>query len=284
MKKGLILEGGAMRGMFSAGVLDVMMENGLKFDGLIGVSAGAVVGCNYKSNQPGRMLRYNLKYCHDPRYSGVRSLIRTGDIYGEKFCYQEIPLRLDPFDVKTFQASPVEFYAVSTDVMTGKAVYHKCETGDDRDLKWIQGSASMPLVSRIVTAEDRQILDGGISDSIPVRYFEHLGYDRNVVILTQPIDYVKKKNQYMPVIRRAMKDYPEVVKALARRHEMYNETIRYICQREKQGELFVIRPSQRLQVKAVEHNAARLRVAYAMGRAEAKHRMAALKEYLGREL
>ena len=134
-KTGLVLEGGAMRGMFTAGVLDVMMENGIKFDGVMGVSAGAVFGCNYKSGQIGRSIRYNLQFCGDPRYCSVESLIRTGDLYGVDFCYDEIPNKLDPFDTDAFKANPMPFYAVCTNIETGKAIHPLLENGDGNELK-----------------------------------------------------------------------------------------------------------------------------------------------------
>ena len=193
MKHGLVLEGGAMRGLFTAGVIDVMMEEGIGFDGAIGVSAGAVFGSNYKSNQPGRVIRYNLRFCQDPRYSSFRSLAKTGDLFGADFCYREIPDHLDPFDREAYESSPMDFYVVATDVHTGKPVYHNCRKGDREDLDWFRASASMPLAARIVEVGGYQLLDGGISDSIPLKYLESVGYDRNVVILTQPMGYEKKK-------------------------------------------------------------------------------------------
>ncbi|MFR2189268.1 MAG: patatin family protein, partial [Blautia sp.] len=186
MKTGLIMEGGAMRGMFTAGVIDVLMEAGVCFDGAIGVSAGAVFGCNYKSRQIGRVIRYNKAYCQDPRYVSFRSLLRTGDIYGEEFCYHELPDRLDPFDVKTYEENPMDFYVVCTDVETGKPVYHNCLKGDAEDIQWMRASASMPALSRFVNLDGHMLSDGGTADSIPVRFFESIGYERNVVILTQP--------------------------------------------------------------------------------------------------
>ena len=202
MKKGLILEGGAMRGMFTAGVIDVMMENRILFDGAVGVSAGAAFGCNYKSGQIGRVIRYNTKYCNDPRYCGIRSLIRTGNLYNTDFCYGEVPLKQDVFDFDAYKNNPMAFYVVCTDIETGKAVYRKYDGMEDHGFDWIRASASMPLVSQIVEIDGQKLLDGGIADSIPVRFFERIGYDRNIVVLTQPADYQKKKNRLMPLIRQ----------------------------------------------------------------------------------
>ena len=157
-KTGLVLEGGAMRGMFTCGVIDVLMENGIRFDGAAGISAGAVFGCNYKSRQIGRPVRYNKNYCKDPRYCSDRSLIKTGDLYGADFCYRELPDVLDPFDRETFKNDPMEFYIGATDVKTGKAVYHKCTDGGEDDLLWMRASASMPSTPAIWAAPSRSIM------------------------------------------------------------------------------------------------------------------------------
>jgi len=193
MKTGLVLEGGAMRGMFTAGVLDVLMEHGLTTDGTIGVSAGAVFGCNFKSHQIGRVIRYNTEYCNDKRYASFRNLLRTGNLYSEDFCYHEVPEKLDPFDEEAFRASPMDFFVVCTDLRTGDPIYHKCRSGDAEDVRWMEASASMPLAAKAVRIGHYSLLDGGVADSIPVRFFESLGYKRNLIILTQPKGFVKKK-------------------------------------------------------------------------------------------
>lgn len=280
MKRGLILEGGAMRGLFTAGVTDVMLENGIEFDGLVGVSAGACFGCNYKSRQPGRTLRYNLKYCRDPRYCSFRSLIRTGDLYGADFCYLEIPKRLDPFDYEAFRLNPMEFHVVCTDVETGEPVYRKLEHADREEMLWIRASASMPLVSRIVEVDGYRMLDGGVSDSVPLKYFEGLGYDRNVVILTQPEGYVKQPNKLIPLMRRSLRRYPRIVEAMARRHKVYNENLAYIRRREEQGTVLVIRPEAKLEVGHVEHDPAKLQAVYDLGRAAGQKSLSSLRDFL----
>ena len=186
---GLVLEGGGMRGLFSAGVLDALYGMGIRFDGIIGVSAGAAFGCNYKSHQPGRVLRYNLRFCRDPRYWGFGSLLLTGDLFNATFCYRTLPRVLDPWDGTTFLADPTAFWVVATDADTGEAVYRKIESADDEAFDWIQASSSMPLVSRPVPIGGRRYLDGGLSDSIPLAKFQSLGFDRCVVILTRPAGY-----------------------------------------------------------------------------------------------
>lgn len=265
-KKGLILEGGAMRGLFTAGVMDVLMENNITFDGAIGVSAGAVFGCNYKSHQIGRVLRYNTKFCKDPRYASFRSLLKTGDLYGAEFCYHELPNKLDPFDTDTYKKNPMEFYVVCTDLKTGKPVYHNCLTGDETDITWMRASASMPMVSRVVEVNGYQLLDGGIADSIPIRKFQELGYNKNVIVLTQPLDYIKHKNKILPLLRIALRKYPEVIHALEVRHNMYNQTTAYVRLLEQQGDVCVIRPEASLNIKQVEHDPAELKRVYDLGR------------------
>lgn len=279
-KIGLVMEGGAMRGLFSAGVIDVLMENGIRFDGMIGVSAGAAFGCNYKSNQPGRVIRYNLRYCRDPRYCSIRSLFKTGDLFGADFCYHELPDRLDIFDADTFEKSPMEFYVVCTDVQTGKPVYRKCDTASYNDLEWMRASASMPLASKAVEVDGYKLLDGGIADSIPLRYFETIGYVNNVVILTQPRDYFKTKNKLMPVMKIALKKYPAVIKSAAERHKAYNSTKKYIFDAEKQGRAFIMCPDAKLPIGRIEHNPEKLRNVYNLGRRCAERKLESLKRFL----
>lgn len=280
MALGLVLEGGAMRGMFTAGVTDVMMENGIEFDGLVGVSAGAVFGCNYKSKQPGRTIRYNLKYCKDPRYASFRSLIKTGSVYGEKFCYEELPNVLDPYDYETCEKNQLAFYVVATDVETGKAVYHKCMDCRENDLLWMRGSASMPLVSSIVEVDGYKLLDGGMADSIPLKFSEQQGYNKNIVILTQPLGFVKKKNKMLPIMRVKLRKYPKLLETIAHRHEVYNDTLRYIDEQETAGDIYVIRPKFKLDVGSVEHDSDKLKAVYEHGRAVAESELEQILSFI----
>ena len=280
MKKGLVLEGGAMRGMFTAGVLDVLMENNIEFDGAIGVSAGAAFGCNFKSGQIGRAIRYNMKYCNDKRFAGIGSLIKTGNIFNTEFAYGDVPLKYDVFDFDTYQSNPMDFYVVCTDIETGEAVYHNYGGKDDHGFDWIRASASMPLVSQIVEIEGRKLLDGGAADSIPIKQFEEMGYERNVVVLTQPAGYQKKPNSLMPMIRLKYRKYPKLIETMENRHIVYNQTLAYIEQQEKQGKLYVIRPKESLQVGKVEKNPDKLKKVYDMGRETATLQMEQIKEYL----
>ena len=280
MKTGLIMEGGAMRGMFTAGVLDVLMENGLVTDGAIGVSAGAVFGCNYKSHQIGRVIRYNTEYCNDKRYASFKNLVKTGNLYSEQFCYHEVPEKLDPFNEAAFAASPMDFFVVCTDVKTGEPIYHKCRKGDAEDVLWMEASASMPLAAKIVKIGHYGLLDGGVADSIPVRFFESIGYKRNLIILTQPKGYSKKKNKFLPAIRAKYFRYPAFVEAVADRHERYNETLSYISMLEQAGKDYVIRPPIPLEIGAMERDPAQLRRVYETGRAVAQIQVEKIRDFL----
>ncbi len=278
IKTGLIMEGGAMRGMFTCGVIDVLMENDIIFDGGAGISAGAVFGCNYKSKQIGRPIRYNKRFSKDPRFCSIRSLIKTGDMYGAEFCYHELPEKLDPFDTDTFQSNPMEFYVGATDVSTGKCVYHKCSDGLEDDIKWMQASASMPVVSKPVEVDGYVLLDGGISDSVPYKYMEEIGYNRNVIILTQPDGY--RKSKALPILQLLLKKYPAVAKTMAERHEEYNHEMDEIKEREEKGISFVIRPPENLKIGRVEKEPEELESVYQLGRQEAIRVLPDLKRFL----
>lgn len=280
MKVGMVLEGGAMRGIFTAGILDVFTEEGIYVDGCVGTSAGAVFGCNYKSKQKGRTLRYNLKYCRDPRYKSIRNLIFTGDLYGAQFCYEDIPNRLDPFDTKTYQNNPMDFYVCCTDIESGKAKYALCNTGDRADVLWMRASASMPMFAKPVVIEGKKYLDGGMSDSIPLSFMEQSGYEKNIVILTQPIDYVKKKTPLMPAIKMMLRKYPNAVSLMNQRHIAYNDTLSYIQKREKDGAVFVLRPPEKLPVSRTEKDSLKIQEAYDMGRRLALQQLDAIRAFL----
>lgn len=281
MKTGMVLEGGAMRGMYTSAILDVMMEHDIWVDGVVGVSAGATFGINYKSKQKGRALRYNLKYSKDPRYVGLKSLITTGDLYGADFCYVELPTKLDPFDQRKFRENPVEFYVVTTDVHTGKPIYHLCKKGDKEDTQWIRASASMPVVSRIVSVGGYELLDGGISDSIPISWFRSIGYKRNIVILTRPEGYRKERSRLLSLSKFLMRKYPKIVEAMENRHIMYNNTIDELHRLEKEGDTFIIAPSVDLGIKRAETDPRKLQRVYDIGIKDANDNLKAMKKFLG---
>lgn len=281
MKKGLILEGGAMRGMFTCGVLDVFMENGIRFDGAAGISAGATFGCNLKSRQKGRAIRYNKTYCRDWRYCSIKSLLRTGDLYGADFCYHTVPEILDPFDTGTFKNDPMEFYIGATDVETGEVRFHKCTDGGPTDIEWMRASASMPVVSNIVSVDGYKMLDGGIVCSVPYEYMEQQGYDRNVIVLTRPKGYRKKKTRIVPLVKLVLRKYPAVAEAMAVRHIRYNEQMDDIDRKEERGEVFVIRPPEDPGIGRTEKDPDELERVYRMGRDEAVRRLAEMRSFLG---
>ena len=279
MKKGLVLEGGAMRGLWTAGVTDVMMEHDIWPDGLIGVSAGAAFGCNYKSRQIGRAIRYNTRFARDKRYSGVWSLVTSGDYFNAKFGYHVVPYEYDLFDTKTFEQNPMQFIVVCTDVETGEAVYHDMNHVSFDELEWLRASASMPLVSKVVEVQGRKLLDGGVSDSIPLSYFESIGYDRNVVILTQPLGYQKQPSKLMPLMRLSLREHPQFVKAMSERYVMYNRQLEFVAQAEKEGRCLVIRPDEKIPIGHISHDPEQMRRVYEIGRQVGERYIEKIKEF-----
>lgn len=280
MKTGLVLEGGAMRGMFTSGILDVFMENDITFDGIAAVSAGATFGCNFKSHQIGRAIRYNKRYSRNPSYCSLWSLVTTGDLFGAKFCYDTLPNKLDIFDKETFAGNPMDFYVVCTDMDTGRAVYHNCLKGDERDLRWIRASASLPALSRPVLISGMKLSDGGTANSVPLSYLEKKGYERNVVILTQPDDFRKEQMDNFKAVRFILRHYPALIHALETRPERYNENIEYVRQREREGYAFVIRPDESLGIKRAERDPEELERVYQIGRRKGEEILPELREFI----
>ena len=283
MKRGLVLEGGAMRGLFTAGIIDVMMEHGVEPDGLIGVSAGAAFGCNYKSRQPGRAIRYNKRFAKDKRYCSWQSWWKTGDLYNAEFGYHVIPTQYDIFDDQAFEQNPMVFYAVCTNVETGEAVYKQLEKAGQLTYDWIRASASMPLASKVVELEGMKVLDGGVADSIPLEYFESIGYERNVVILTQPDGYVKEHNKLMPLMRIALRKYPKMIEAMDKRHLMYNRQLGYVYEAEKAGRALVIRPDTKLPIGHISHDPEEMQRVYDIGREAGEKHIDAICRFFAKE-
>lgn len=278
MKTGLVLEGGAMRGIYTAGVLDVFMDHGITFDGVIGVSAGAIHGCSYVSGQKGRSIRYYKKYSRDKRFMSFYSLIRTGDIVGEEFCYHEIPERLDPFDHEAFLKSPMDFYVTCSNVETGQPEYLKIDNMVE-EVDLLRASASMPYVSRMVSFRGKKLLDGGCTDSIPVRAFQKMGYEKCVAVLTRDGSYRKKPEN--PRMAKVMyRRYPEFAKAIENRHISYNKTLDDIRDMEEKGEIFVIRPSVELTIGRMEHDPEIIQAVYEIGRKDAENRIQEMRNWL----
>lgn len=278
---GLVLEGGALRGLFTAGVIDVMMEHALWPDGLIGVSAGAAFGCNMKSRQPGRVIRYNKRFAKDWRYCSAWSLLTTGNLFGAKFGYHTLPDKLDPFDTQAFDENPMAFYAVCTDVETGKAVYKRLDHCSYETNEWIRASASMPVAAKIVTIQGQKLLDGGIADSIPLEYFQSIGYQRNVVVLTQPRDFVKKDTPMNPLINLWLRRYPNFTAASDHRAVMYNAELDYVREQERLGNTLVIAPKEKLPINHISHDPEQMQQVYDLGRQAAEERLDKLRAFFG---
>lgn len=282
-KTGLVLEGGAMRGLFTAGIIDVMMRHEVWPDGLIGVSAGAAFGCNMKSRQIGRAIRYNMRFAKDKRYSGIGSWLKTGNYFNAEFDYHTVPTRYDIFDDKSFNENPMEFYAVCTDVESGFPVYKRLDEVTDNTYDWIRASASMPLASKVVELEGIKLLDGGVSDSIPLEHFEKLGYRRNVVVLTQPDGFVKQPNPLIPIMRIALRKYPNMIKAMELRHEMYNGQLAYVRQAEAAGRCLVIRPEVKIPIGHISHDPYKMKEVYDMGTRIGKQYIERIKAFYQKE-
>ena len=280
MKTGLVLEGGGVRGIYTAGVLDVFMDHGLTFDGLMGVSAGAIHGCSYLSGQKGRSLRYYRNYVADPRFMSIQSLIKTGDLVGVEFCYHELPDKLDIYDHDAFRRNPTPFWAVCSNVDTGEAEYIRI-TDMREQIDVLRASASLPFCSRIVKIGNGKYLDGGCTDAIPIEKFRCMGYGKNVVVLTRPLDY-RKKPMNMHLVKLFYRKYPKFMEAMSRRHIRYNETVEKILELEKAGEIFVIRPAQALEVGRLERDPQKVQQVYNHGRADAIACMEALKAWLNK--
>jgi len=266
--------------MFTAGVLDVLMENQITFDGAIGVSAGATFGCNLKSKQIGRTIRYNVNLAKDKRYCSFRNLIKTGDLYEADFCYNVLPNQLDIFDYASYKANPMDFYVVASDCETGKPVYKKLESCDENDLQWMRASASMPLASKVVEIGGYKLLDGGMTDSIPIKYFESIGYNKNIVVLTQDKGYQKKPNKLFWMMKLFLKKYPKLLEAMKNRPITYNTAKKYVFEKAEKKELLVLYPEKPLDMSRTEHDPKKLQNAYNQGRLVAKTRLQEIKDFL----
>lgn len=277
----LVLEGGGVRGIYTAGVLDVFMEAGLSFGGVIGVSAGAVHGCSFLSGQRGRSIRYYRKYVADPRFMSLRSWLKTGDVVGADFCYRELPEHLDPYDYDAFSRNPTPFYAVCTNVETGLAEYIRI-TDMRGQIDVLRASASLPYFSRIVPFGGKKLLDGGCAESIPVHAASHLGYRRSVIVLTRHAGY-RKAPELTMLAKLAYRRYPAFVRTLLERHTTYNAQQARAEELAKQGSAFLIRPSVPLDIGRMEKDPEKVQKVYDQGRRDAETALNALKTWLNNE-
>ena len=269
MKRGLVLEGGGMRGLYTAGVLDYFMDRGIEFDYCIGVSAGACHATSYLSKQRGRSFRVNTAYLGDGRYLGIKNFLKTGSMFGMDFIFDEIPHKLDPFDYDTFLKTKTEFYAGVTDVQTGKPAYFGLEAMN-RDTTVLRASSAIPVFSPMVEFRGRKFLDGGTSDPIPVRRALADGCDRVVVVLTQHRAYQKGPEKFRAAYKHLYGQYPGMVEALDRRYQVYNETREFCFQLEKEGKALVIVPEEPVGLDRFEKDLGKLRALYEKGYAQAK--------------
>ncbi|MBQ0064910.1 MAG: patatin family protein [Firmicutes bacterium] len=281
MKIGLVLEGGAMRGIYSAGVLDTFMDEGISFDGIMGVSAGALFGVNILSNQKGRVLRYNKKFNADPNYMGLRPLLSEGNIVNTEYAYVRVPRELDVFDDETFKNSNIPFYSVVTNVKTGKAEYILMKSIFDQ-MDTLRASGSMPFLSKPVRIGNEDYLDGAIADSIPFQKMLDMGYDKLVVVLTKWDGYVKKPMSKPLTNVFYRKKYPKLADAIIYRHEMYNAQMEALRKLESEGKIFVIQPSKYLKMGRIEKDSENIQNMYNLGTGDARNKMKALKSFLNK--
>ena len=278
-KIGLVLEGGGMRGAFTAGVLDFFMEKKIWIEDVYGVSAGAAQACNYLSGQKGRGIRLWTDYVHDRRYCSLHSLITTGDLFGAEMSYNLIPNHYDIYDYDEFLRRKGRFICVVMDIETGLPAYLHLK--DMRtQIQMVRASCALPLVSNIVEIDGCKYLDGGLVDSVPIRRSIAEGHEKNIVVLTQDADYRKSPNKALGALRLKYRKYPEIARAARVRHEMYNETIAFLESEEKAGCAFVIRPDVRPDIGRVEKNVKKLRALYASGYAVAQRECGKLEKFL----
>lgn len=280
MKTGLVLEGGAMKGMHTSGVLDVFLDNDISFDGAIGVSAGALFGVNFVSKQRGRAIRYNSRYCADKHYMGLYSFLTTGNVVNTEFAYYTVPQKLDIFDDETYRKG-IPFYIVITNVETGQAEYPRLYSVLS-EMETLRASGALPFLSKPIKLGENYYLDGGVADSIPFEKFREMGYEKLVVVLTKDKDYVKGPMPKKLVEAFYSKEYPEFANALINRHEMYNEQTKKLKELEKSGEAFVIRPSKPLTLSRIEKDPKKLWEAYELGLADGKAALPGLLDFLGK--
>ncbi|QNS15039.1 patatin-like phospholipase family protein [Mannheimia bovis] len=280
MKVGLVLEGGGLRGIFTAGVLDVFLDENIHIDGAIGVSAGALFGVNFPSKQKGRALRYNKKYAKDKLYMGIHSLLTTGNIVNRDFAYYELPTTLDPFDQKAFEQSGMDFWVTVTNVETGEPEYIKI-TNAFEQMEAFRATSSMPIVSKIVEIEGKKYLDGGVSDSIPVQKFIEMGYDKIIVILTRPLEY-RKQPSSMWLFKLFYRKYPKLIERWANRYAEYNQAVEQVIELNEKQQIFVIRPSKTLKIGRLEKDVNKIQAMYDLGVEDAKNALVRLKSYLAK--
>ncbi len=266
---GLIIEGGGMKGAYTAGVLDFFLDKEIEFSSVYGVSAGAIHMCSYLSKQKSRSIHIALKYGADKRYCSIWSLLFTGDLFNVKTCYDLIPNKWEPFDHETYEKYLGKAYAVVTNIETGEPEYllvKECREG----IQKIRASASLPLVSRNVRIGEHLYLDGGCSDSIPIARSVMDGNEKNVVILTKEVGYVRKPATKISLLKLRYRKYPKIAELMKKRHLVYNETMEYLQRLQDSGKAFVIRPQKGNEVGRLENNPEKLLALWREGYEDAR--------------
>ena len=264
MKVGLVLEGGGMRALFTAGVLDALLDvKELNIDGIVGVSAGALFGVNYVSGQKERAIRYNKKYARDKRYMGLYSWITTGNAVNKEFAFYEIPFKLDVFDQEKFKESKIDFHVVMTNIENGQAEYILIEDVFEQ-MEYLRATSALPFASKIIEINGKKYLDGGISDSIPIDYCESLGYDKIILILTRPED-AHKNDKLSFLYKLVYRKYPNLVERLINMGKDYEIVLKKIKDLENKNKIFVIRPPQVLKIGRLEKNEDKIQNVYDIG-------------------
>ncbi|MBQ3695773.1 MAG: patatin family protein [Alphaproteobacteria bacterium] len=278
-KTTLILEGGAMRGLYSAGVLDVFMKNNINVDAVYGVSAGALFGLNYKSRQIGRALRYNLKYVNNKHYMGLYSLMTTGNIMNKDFCFNKLVYELDKLDFETYKNTPVDFYAVVTNLETGKPEYIKIDDAE-KDMEYFRASGSMPFVSKPIKIKGKFYLDGGISDPVPLEKVLETKPGKIIVVLTRPAGYRKKNLHLHALYKLFYGKFPKFVETGSNRYKTYNKTMDLIEKYEAEKKIIVLRPSKFIKIKRTEKDTAKLQSIYDLGVSDCRKKLDQIKKFL----
>lgn len=276
---GLVLEGGGMKGIYTAGVLDFFLDKGLEFSSVYGVSAGACHMGSYLSKQRGRALDISIDYLDSKKYCSVESLLTTGDLFNVKMAYHLIPEYLNPYDYAAFDKYEGRAYAVVTNIVTGRPEYLRIRDMK-KDIDAIRASASLPLVSRNVKIDGKLYLDGGISDAIPIRKSILDGNKKNVVILTKEEGFVRKPSSHLELMKLRYLKYPKVYELMAERHTVYNETMAFLEQQQENGQAFVIRPKVKSNVGRIEKDAEKLKALYEEGYRDAQECFELLLNYL----
>lgn len=279
-KVGLILEGGAMRCMFTAGILDVFSENGIEVDGIVGVSAGAGFGCNFKSNQPKRVVNLIKKFSENNKFKGLKSFLATGDYYNQEDLYKSLPTDFEKFNSEAFKNNKVPFYVVCTNADTGEAVYRQCENGDLKDKLWFRASATLPIYSNPIEIDGVPLMDGGIVDSIPLKFFQEQGYDKNIIIHTHEKGFLQGKSKVIIILKMFFREYPVITEKIAVRHNMYKKQTEYVNREIEKGNVLPIYPKENTVIKNTETDTKKLLGSYEAGRKAGLENLDRVKDFI----